>query len=70
MWGRAGWHFRFFRLGDIPRQMRTTYNQEMRREESIPEEQIERLMESYRGRWVAVERCPHYWRKAGKEKLY
>lgn len=70
VWGRSGWHFRYVRLGDIPKEMRTIYNSETNRDEPISEAKIESIAATYRGKWVAVERCPHYWRAVAKEELY
>jgi hypothetical protein len=59
-----------FDAGSMPETMTHRFDQETRTMVKLPEAEIEALKRSYDGKWVAVERCPHYWRKAGAEDLY
>lgn len=69
-WGRTGWHFRFATAGDLPRSMTHRWDEDLRREVPIDDELIQRVADGYKDQWIAIEKCPHYWKVAVNDDLY
>jgi len=46
------------------------WDEDLRREVPIDDELIQRVADGYKDQWIAIEKCPHYWKVAVNDDLY